>query len=65
MTQMTPLDHLKWAGDLPACGGAVDRPVLLQVASDQVAMLDGAVLSSRLLEAKAFWSERKQLLDSE
>ena len=65
LAQMSAIDHLMWARELPPCGGMVDLPVLLRDAVDRAAELDEAALSSKRLEAKDFWVERKRVLDLE
>ena len=62
---MLPLDHLEWAAGLPPCGDSVDLPLLLQEAVDKTAVLGYAGVASMRSEAKAFWLERKRVLDSE
>ena len=62
---MSPLDHLEWAGCLPPCGDSVDLPLLLQEAVDQYADRGHAGVADKRSEAKAFWMERKCVLDSQ
>ena len=62
---MTPVEHLAWVTELPPCLDTVDLPVLLQDAVDFAAGMPDSELSKRRLEARAFWIERKRVLDSE
>ena len=62
---MTPLEHLAWAESLPPCLDTVDLPVLLEDAVDQAGKLDTVTLARCRLEAKAYWLERKRVLDQE
>ena len=65
IASMTPLDHLAWAEGLPPCLDTVDLPVLLEDAAVQAGKLSCAALGRHRLEAKAFWMERKRVLDPE